>query len=429
MATFQSPQLAPDLLRKQFQLQNNQALAQQLMQSEQPQGQMVGNQFVAPSWTQQLAAALRPVVGQQIMNKMPDQMAELGQAQQNQQRQQFMSLYGGQPTQGAGQPAQGGGNPADMEREFMIAQLMGPDKYAAERMRWNAPTNEQKNLGFLPENARNAAILAPFVNEMGKDGVQNVLGPNGQVQAFPVPGYGDIQANNAGAVAGAEAGAKAPYQIVEVPDGQGGTVRMPLDQAASALRTQSPTGVQPGSPASLGTTPPKSVIEARELLSKVVGQADQMIASIDGILQHPGLSGAVGFQIGEAMIPGTPERDFVARSDQLQGQAFLQAFESLKGGGQITEVEGKAATNAIGRLSRAQSESGYKESLKELRGILEKARSRAYDKAGVPMPKVGAQATPAAVDGVPAPASEAEFSALPSGTVFKAPDGSIRRKP
>ncbi len=372
---FAPPPLAPDLMRRQMDLQRNQMLAQNLMQTEAPQGQMVSGHYVAPHFTQQLAAALRPVVGQQVMNRLPEQMAGLQQAQQDYDRQRFNSVFGGGSQAGA-----------DPRREFMIAQLMGLDKYAAEKLRQSAPTNEQKNLGFMPESQRNTLIAAPFLNEAGKDGVQMGMTPEGQVQAFAVPGYRQIQAGNAGAVAGAQEQAKAALDLVQVPDGQGGFRTMPRDQAAQELGGAPAQGAaQPQG--TLGTKPADRVIEARTELPKVVNQAQQMINSIDGILSHPGLSGAVGMQFGESMIPGTPARDFVARADQLKGQAFLQAFESLKGGGQITEVEGKAATDAIGRLSRAQSEKAYKESLTELRGILETAINRAYEKAGVAAPE------------------------------------------
>ena len=410
---FMSPTLAPDLLRRQFQLKNNQALAQQLMQSEQPQGQMISGHYVAPSWAQQLASALRPVVGQQIMNKMPDQMVDLQRAQQDYDRERFGAVFG----QGGPMAAQ------DPQREFMIANLMGMDKYAAEKLRQSAPTSEQKNLGFLPEGSRNSLIAAPFLNEAGKDGVQMGMGPSGQVQAFEVPGYRDIQAANAGAVAGAQETAKAGLDLVEVPDGQGGTVMMPRSQAAQSLSGQTPQSQAPNS--GLGATPPERVTEARSELPKVISQADAMLNSIDGILSHPGLSGAVGLQVpGMSMVPGTPEADFATRLDQLQGQAFLQAFESLKGGGQITEVEGKKAEQAIARMSRMQSEEAFKEAMQELRGVLLLAKDRAYSKAKV-KPEGGANSS----QEIPRITSPDQLQSLPSGSLFIAPDGTMRRVP
>lgn len=101
-----------------------------------------------------------------------------------------------------------------------------------------------------------------------------------------------------------------------------------------------------------------------------------MVNSIDGILNDPALETSTGVLAWTQAIPGTPMYRFGQRVKQLDGQAFLQAFESLKGGGQITEIEGTKATQAIGRLSSAQSAADYKEALTELRSILSTAAAR-----------------------------------------------------
>jgi hypothetical protein len=57
-----------------------------------------------------------------------------------------------------------------------------------------------------------------------------------------------------------------------------------------------------------------------------------------------------------SLTPNLPSVDAARAAtflDQIGGAAFLTAFETLKGGGQITEVEGEKATNAIARLSTA----------------------------------------------------------------------------
>lgn len=104
-----------------------------------------------------------------------------------------------------------------------------------------------------------------------------------------------------------------------------------------------------------------------------------MIATIDGILNDPDLIQGVGWRgaVNSALGTLAPNaRRVEGRTNQLEGQAFLQAFESLKGGGQITEVEGQKATQAIGRLSTAVQIEDYKQALMELRDILALAQSR-----------------------------------------------------
>lgn len=101
-----------------------------------------------------------------------------------------------------------------------------------------------------------------------------------------------------------------------------------------------------------------------------------MISSIDGILNDPALENATGMLSFTQALPGTPMYRFGQRVKQLEGQAFLQAFESLKGGGQITEIEGTKATQAMGRLSSAQSAKDFSDALTELRSILSTAAAR-----------------------------------------------------
>jgi len=101
-----------------------------------------------------------------------------------------------------------------------------------------------------------------------------------------------------------------------------------------------------------------------------------MLNTIDGILGDPALDSATGIFSFLQMVPGTEQRRVGARIRQLDGQAFLQAFESLKGGGQITEIEGTKATQAIGRLDSAQRPEDYRAALAELRDLLLIARDR-----------------------------------------------------
>ena len=79
-------------------------------------------------------------------------------------------------------------------------------------------------------------------------------------------------------------------------------------------------------------------------------------------------------------IPGV-NSDFLSRVAQLKGQTFLQAFNTLRGGGQITEVEGAKATDAIARLSRAQTPTEFYKALDDASGtfktLFNSAKTRA----------------------------------------------------
>lgn len=118
-------------------------------------------------------------------------------------------------------------------------------------------------------------------------------------------------------------------------------------------------------------------------------KGEQAIGLIDKALNHPGLPRTVGLaaQLNPLqMVGGTPEYDFNVLTKQIEGKAFLEAFETLKGGGQITETEGKKATEAIARLSRAQSEAEYRKALGELRDVAATGVKRARQKPGQQAP-------------------------------------------
>lgn len=122
-------------------------------------------------------------------------------------------------------------------------------------------------------------------------------------------------------------------------------------------------------------------------------RAQDGISLIDSIINDPALPGITGMVQGRMPPMTQAGTDLNVKIQQLQGQAFLQAFESLKGGGQITEIEGQKAENAMARLQRAQSTEAYLEALNELKSILQRAVERAPQ--GALPPTTSAPAAPA----------------------------------
>jgi len=116
-------------------------------------------------------------------------------------------------------------------------------------------------------------------------------------------------------------------------------------------------------------------------LPQVIATAGQTLKAIEDVRTHPGRSwgtGALGTIPG---IPGTSQRGFIAALDQLKGKTFLEAFNSLRGGGAITEAEGAKATNALARLDRAQNDKDFESALNDLKDVVRAGVSRAQAKA------------------------------------------------
>ena len=112
-----------------------------------------------------------------------------------------------------------------------------------------------------------------------------------------------------------------------------------------------------------------------ELLNRMVGNPKATGAASQ---PHPGFTGVVGATAmpGMRFVQGTSEADFDAMLEQVNGGAFLEAYERLKGTGQITEIEGKKATQAITRMQRSVSEAEFLQAAKEFRQSLESAMER-----------------------------------------------------
>ena len=98
---------------------------------------------------------------------------------------------------------------------------------------------------------------------------------------------------------------------------------------------------------------------------------------------HPGFEVSIGAsaQPGMQYVAGTDKAGFYALKDQVLGGAFMQAYQTLKGGGQITEVEGTKATAAITRMNTAQSEPEFVKAAREFQDVIRAGAQRAESRA------------------------------------------------
>lgn len=122
-------------------------------------------------------------------------------------------------------------------------------------------------------------------------------------------------------------------------------------------------------------------------LPSAIQQGNDTIKLVDDLLQHPGFDMSVGGKalIGKALsfVPGTQEASFDIALNQLKGKQFLEAFQSLKGGGAITEIEGQKATQAMSRMEKANTQEEFTKAAREFQGIVQQGVNRAKMKAGI----------------------------------------------
>jgi len=159
------------------------------------------------------------------------------------------------------------------------------------------------------------------------------------------------------------------YEVGSIPQG---FVQMYDEQGRPTEQV-----LQPGSPG------------AMEIVSDATAQmneAGSLLEVIDIMMEHEGLGAVTGMggraarALPGGVMPGVT--DFLSYEDQLKGKLFMQAYQTLKGGGQITEVEGKKATEAMARLNRpGLSEEDYRKALTELREVIDAGYQRARQRA------------------------------------------------
>lgn len=123
-------------------------------------------------------------------------------------------------------------------------------------------------------------------------------------------------------------------------------------------------------------------------INTAIDKSKDALKAIGQLRKHPGINTAVGTgrSVGFALelFPGTKTTDFVALYDRVTGQTFVEAFEALKGGGQITETEGKKATQAIASLNRNQSKKQFISALNDLERIVKRGIQRQKQKQARP---------------------------------------------
>jgi hypothetical protein len=197
-------------------------------------------------------------------------------------------------------------------------------------------------------------------------------------------------------------------------------IRVPTKAEQAAAETEAKIKAEDRAKTSTGLG--QAVAQAEETLRLV----DELVGSADGsVPRHPGFEAAVGMSSKfdpRNYLAGTEATAFNTRLDQLKGKQFLQAYESLKGSGQITEIEGKKATDAIARMNTATTEEEFvtasRDFQKTIRGAVERAKAKV---GGQPsnnpvMPEVKALQLPA----------KPSSMTLKKGTVYQTPRGNLR---
>ena len=105
---------------------------------------------------------------------------------------------------------------------------------------------------------------------------------------------------------------------------------------------------------------------------------NRMITNIDAVINHPNLHKALGM-VDQHINLDWYNADIQARIKQIVGKNFMTAYKGLKGGGQITEIEGNKAQQALARMDQAQSPKDFKQALMDLKEVVLEAHQNTVE--------------------------------------------------
>jgi hypothetical protein len=296
-----------------------------------------------------------------------------------------------------------------VNRAYIATGQNPPDviKQAAEKRA--ATTFEQGQATATPEGRRQTAVAKGY----------DVKDP--AVQAWILTGQ---NLPNTGALN--KAGLSPVWGMRKNPQtGQDEPVMMQTTGEGKAVETQLPPGVTATNKPMVIQTPTHDILMdpySHQVISvvpkdvagaaaqKVIGtgqgkaqldlpkaEADAKIVTdtIDKALaDHPGKSWSVGTMFKDVpALPGSQTANYRAILDQLDSQTFLEAYNSLRGGGAISNYEDKRASAAKARLSRAQSVDEFNTALREYKEIVQSGVERMRTLAGAPAQQSQPQST------------------------------------
>jgi hypothetical protein len=236
----------------------------------------------------------------------------------------------------------------------------------------------------------------------------NAFSNRGNVKSLSIPGTvalptGTPAADGSGAVAPPAATIKAPGSVKVVGQGTQSTVITPTGAKVGAPLPIDVAGAAAAraSGAATGT--------AEQALPSVLNSSQRVIDAIDTALGDPALEGVIGPI--QSRLPKVNQGQTRAQSeiDQILGGTFLQAYNDLRGAGQISNAEGQSAKAAYNRLQNTDmSDADYRAALTDFRNQVTKLMDIAKQRAGG-----GAQPQPGAV--APAPAAGGNWLDLGNG--------------
>ena len=254
----------------------------------------------------------------------------------------------------------------ESKREAEAALAAQADKLTAEQLaaEHQALSEALSGGAFFYQNKDKAGYDA-FLKSKGLDPAEFPF-ESFPAHAATVEGVLDAMKAFSGQSAGTEYG----LQPIYGRDAQGNLVVMQAGKDGTAVATKLPEGVTPDlsiktEEAARGAAVGKASGEALAAIPGATEAVKLMDKQIEDIVTDKYLPKMIGPMDSYLPNVSADANRVQSKLDQLGGVAFLQAYQMLRGGGAITEIEGQRATDALARMNTAQHEADFVQALRD----------------------------------------------------------------
>jgi len=375
----------------QLEMKRRLARAEALRNQATPQGQIIGNQFVAPSWTQYLANVLGKIQGSQEERGAIKQYGEYQKTKAQKQAEALKALTGDlegtkQVNQGSyqiqipnGNAPQtenlGGMQPIDTGMKTIDVPMAttttrapsAADRYAAI-MKYGSAINDPRMIqeaimgGISHANkAEEVAGERAWREQQTKNEQEFNRILQKDRQGFELT-QGEKNFANQMALQ------KSSQQFQA---GQNQLNRQHQDANAPLVTIYDPVTKQPKlvpRSQAVNAQPYNAAQEAKDI-AKVQNQqqagisAQQVLDQAQALFAHGGRKAGTGVSSWMGSIPGTDAKDFAANLATFKAQTFVPMVSALKGMGALSDAEGKKLTESVGALDPSVNETAFVKNL------------------------------------------------------------------
>ncbi len=243
------------------------------------------------------------------------------------------------------------------QMSFRARQAQYADAVRRAQMTRQAPMDAAR-LRLLEAQARRQEALAkegPRAQERFYGNRIRMIGPDGRPTVGQLSNQGTLQPSTM-----PEGYQLAPnYERIETD-----TEIIFLDPVTRQVLSRTPKDIGGGVRQRISA---KTQAAAQSSLPVVTSTVDRVQGLANQVLNHEAFGRMTDPYQGRLPDVSAGAQQFRSLTDQLAGTAFVEAFQSIKGGGAITETEGRAATDAISRLrTLSVGSAGYREALEDV---------------------------------------------------------------